>query len=185
MNTLAGGMCSQLKSAIDGSQHKSAMNWLYLIIALIPTASESLGIYPVLNIILAELFPTDIRDISVGIVMGVTFVVDNLNMMAYPMASNNNAFSEIMFVYGVVAAFMTVWAIATVKDTDNMSLVEIEKLFRGSFRRVRDSFRRASSRRRQAAKSDSRGQMESDSRLSSLKPSLPSLQENVPLLTPD
>ena len=177
---LAGGMCGQLKSAIHGSQHKSAMNWLYLLIALIPTAIESLGIYPVLNIILAELFPTDIRDISVGIVMGMTFVVGNVNMMAYPMASNNDAFSELMFIYGVAAAFMTVWAIATVKDTDNMTLVEIEKLFRDSFRRIRDSFRRASSRRSrsQAASSELRGLMESHSRLQSL-------QEDIPLLIPD
>ena len=183
--SLAVGICNQFKDATNGSQFETAMDWSCLIIAIIPSACESLCILPVLNILLGELFPTDIRSISVGIVMAVTNMACYGNMMAYPMASNNNAFSELMFVYGVVAAFMTVWAIATVKDTDNMSLVEIEKLFRSSFRRVRDSFRRASSRRRQAARSDTRGQMESDSRLPSLRPSLPSLQENVPLLTPD
>ena len=34
-----------------------------------------------------------------------------------------------MFGYGAVATFMAVWAIITVKETDDLSLVEIEKLF--------------------------------------------------------
>ena len=97
-----------------------------------------------------------------GTVKAVATVAAYGNMMAYPMVSSVNAFGELMFVYGAIAAFMTVWAIITVKDTDNMSLVEIEN----SFKRVKNSF---------GAEKETR--VSKDSGLESLK-----LLESAPLL---
>ena len=134
-----------MKNSLYGGQFDTAMNWFTLIIAILPAACVPLGIQTVLNLLLGELFPTDIRSISVGIVKAVAYVAGYANMMIYPMVSGANAFSELMFVYGAIAAFMTVWAMITVKETDNMSLVEIEKLFKrgqGSFRKIKNSFRR-------------------------------------------
>ena len=73
-------------------------------------------------------------------------------MMAYPMISSANAFRELMFGYGAIAAFMTVWAIITMEETDNMSLVEIEKLFS----RVQNSSRRDHNSNETRANKDSR-----------------------------
>ena len=81
-----------------------------------------------------------------GIVKAVAHFLAYGNMMAYPMISSTNAFRDLMFGYGVIAAFMSVWAIITVKETDNLTLVEIERSYwvrlRNSFRRVRNSFRK-------------------------------------------
>ena len=134
-----------MKDSLLGGQFDTIMNWFCLIIAILPAACVPLGIQTVLNLLLGELFPTDIRSISIGIVKAVAYVAGYANMMVYPMVSGANAFSELMFVYGVISAFMTVWAMITVKETDNMSLVEIEKLFKrgqGSFRKIKNSFRR-------------------------------------------
>ena len=106
------------------------MDWLPLVIALIPSASETLGTISVMNILLPELFPTDIRSISVGIVEAMTNVAVYCSMMVYPIASGAGAFFELMLGYGIISAFMTVWAMLTVQDTDNMSLVEIENSLR-------------------------------------------------------
>ena len=124
------GICNQLKDVTNGSPFETTMDWIYLTIAIIPTAWQSFGILPVLNILLAELFPTDIRNISVGIVMAVTYIATYCTLMAYPIISSADAFHWLMYVYGVISLFMTVWAIFTVEETDSMSLVEIEKLFR-------------------------------------------------------
>ena len=123
--------CNKLKEAADGSPFENTMiNLLPLFIALIPSASESLGIISVKNILLSELFPTDIRNTSVGIVEALAYVALYCNMMVYPIASGASAFFELMLGYAAISAFMTVWAIFTVKETDNMSLVEIENSFR-------------------------------------------------------
>ena len=124
------GIFSKLKDAADVSPFETTMDWLYLIVAVIPPACESLGVLPTLNILLAELFPTDIRNISAGVVRAVAYLAAYCNMMAYPMISSANAFFELMLGYGTICAFMAMWAITTVKDVDNMSLVEIENSYR-------------------------------------------------------
>ena len=64
-----------------------------------------------------------------GIVKASIYVATYANMTFYPIVSSAGYFRELMLGYGVVSAFMAVWAIITVKKTDNMSLVEIEKSF--------------------------------------------------------
>ena len=100
-----------------------------LINPIIPQVCVAVLI-PVLNILAAELFPTEIRSISVGIVKALNNVASLVNMTIYPIVSGANAFQELMFGYGAVAIFMALWAIITVKETDNMSLMEIEKLYK-------------------------------------------------------
>ena len=90
-------------------------------------------------------------------------------MMFYPMVSNAHAFHELMFGYGTIAAFMTLWAIITVENTDNMSLVEIEK----SLRKDKDSFGRVF--KKQTAEKETRANK--DSIVES-----PELPESAPLL---
>ena len=125
------GVCSQLKDRFYGTPFETAFDWLSLVIATIPPACIPIGLLPVLNILTSELFPTEIRNISVGIVKAVTYVAAYINMTAYPLIlSSANGFLELMLGYGAIAAFMTVWAIITVTETDNMSLVEIEGLYK-------------------------------------------------------
>ena len=68
------GVCNQLKDSFDGCSFEIAMGWVSLIIAIIPAACVPLGLQTVMNILLGELFPTDIRNISVGIVKAVAYV---------------------------------------------------------------------------------------------------------------
>ena len=172
------GICNRLKDLTIGSPYEVLMDWSYFVVALIPTASASLGIFPVLNIVVAEVFPTDIRSIAVGIVMAMSYLAAYCSMMTYPIVSGADAFHELMFAYGAISVFMTVWAIFTLKETDHLSLVEIERMFKGvrnSFRRVRDSFRRSGRR--------SRGTTLDSGHASMAMPSLPSLPESTPLMT--
>ena len=125
------GICNKLKDAAEENKLGARLDHLSLYIALIPLTCESLGILPIQNILLSELFPTDIRNISVGFVRAVAYLAIYCNMMVYPLASSANIFFELMLGYGAISAFMTVWAIITVKDTDSMSLVEIERSYKG------------------------------------------------------
>ena len=172
------GICNRLKDLTIGSPTEVLMDWSYFVVALIPAASASIGIFPVLTIVVAEIFPTDIRSIAVGIVMAMSYLAAYCSMMTYPIVSGAHAFHELMFVYGAISVFMTVWAIFSLKETDQLSLVEIERMFKGvrnSFRRVRDSFKRSGRR--------SRGTTLDSGHASMTMPSLPSLPESTPLMT--
>ena len=128
---IAVGVCNKSKGSFDGSLFETAFYWLSLIIATIPPACIPIGLLPALNILTGELFPTEIRNISVGIVKAVTYVAAYINMTVYPLISSSaDSFFELMLGYGAISAFMALWAIITVKDTDHLSLVEIERLYK-------------------------------------------------------
>ena len=171
-------MCNHLKDAFEGSPFESAIAWFSLIIAILPAACIPLGLKTVLNILLGELFPTDIRSISVGIVKAVGYVAGYANMMAYPMVSNANAFQELMFGYGALAAFMTMWAIITVKETDSMSLVEIEELYKGGqnkFSRLQNGFKKQ--KVHNAAVKENKANKDSDMKTQEILESAPLLKD--------
>ena len=105
------------------------MQWSILIISMLPPVCMVLGILPVLHIIKGEIFPTEIRTISVGIVMGIQRIALVINMVIFPMATSSGLFHIICYVYASFTLVMGVWAMITIKETDGMSLVEVEELY--------------------------------------------------------
>ena len=113
-----------------------------------------------------------------GIVKAVGYVAGYANMMAYPMVSNANAFQELMFGYGALAAFMTMWAIITVKDTDSMSLVEIEELYKrgqNKFSRLQNSLEKQ--KVHNAAVKENKANKDSDMKTQEILESAPLLKD--------
>ena len=84
---------------------------------------------PVLHIIKGEIFPTEIRTVSVGIVMATNHIPLIINMLVFPMATSSGLFHIICYVYASFTLIMGVWAMITIKETDGMSLVEVEELY--------------------------------------------------------
>ena len=108
---------------------KTNLQWCFLIISMIPPVCISLGLMPVLHIIKGEIFPTEIRTVSVGIVMATNHIPLIINMLVFPMATSSGLFHIACYVYSSFTLFMAVWAIITIKETDGMSLVEVEELY--------------------------------------------------------
>ena len=96
---------------------------------MIPPVCISLGLMPVLHIIKGEIFPTEIRTLAVGIVMATNHIPLIINMVVFPMATSGGLFHIACYVYSVCALFMAVWAMITIKETDGLSLVEVEELY--------------------------------------------------------
>ena len=96
---------------------------------MIPPGCISLGLMPILHIIKGEIFPTEIRTLAVGIAMAINHIPLIINMVVFPMATSSGLFHIACYVYSICALFMAVWAIITMKETDDMSLVEVEELY--------------------------------------------------------
>ena len=84
---------------------------------------------PVLHIIKGEIFPTEIRTLAVGIVMATNHIPLIINMVVFPMATSGGFFHIACYVFAVCTLFMAFWAMITIKETDGMSLVEVEELY--------------------------------------------------------
>ena len=75
-----------------------------------------------------ELFPTEIRATSNGIVMATSYVVLMGNYKLYPMAVETFGFHYVVYFYAGITATATLWGLLTIKNTDRLSLTEIQDM---------------------------------------------------------
>ena len=83
---------------------------------------------PTLNVLCAELFPTEIRTTSNGIVFATSCIALVVNYKIYPSAVETFGFHYVMYFYATIVAMMVAWGVLTIKDTDQLSLVEIQDM---------------------------------------------------------
>ena len=76
-----------------------------------------------------EIFPTDIRTVSIGIVRGTVQLVLALATKLFPILSEWLHFYGLNYYYAAFALLLTIWGMVTIKDIDRLSLVEIERIY--------------------------------------------------------
>ena len=81
-----------------------------------------------LNVLCGELFPTEIRATSNGIVFAISHVALMGNYKLYPIAVETFGFHYVVYFYAAVTAAFTIWGLLTIKDTDRLSLTEIQEM---------------------------------------------------------
>ena len=86
-------------------------------------------IFGIILILIGELFPTDIRSISIGVVRGVQYLVLALSTELFPILSDSIHFYGLNYYYAAFALTLTIWGMKTIKDIDQLSLVEIEHIY--------------------------------------------------------
>ena len=83
----------------------------------------------IILILIGELFPTDIRTITIGIVRGLVSLVLALATQQFPILSEWLHFYGLNYYYATFALVLTIWGMWTIKDIDGLSLVEIEGIY--------------------------------------------------------
>ena len=83
----------------------------------------------IILILIGELFPTDIRTVSMGVVRGMQYLALALSTKLFPVLSELLYFHGLNYYYAAFALTLTIWGMATIKDIDQMSLVEIEQIY--------------------------------------------------------
>ena len=83
----------------------------------------------IILILIGELFPTDIRTVSIGIVRGLVSLVLAFSTKLFPILSEKLHFYGLNYYYAAFALVLTIWGMVTIKDIDRLSLVEIERIY--------------------------------------------------------
>ena len=103
-------------------------DWVPLLGFFIVTGCHPI-VLGIMLILVGELFPSDIRTKSIGIVHGLEYFAFALATEAFPILLEWFHFYGLNFYYGAFALLMTLWGIITIKDIDQLSLVEIEQIY--------------------------------------------------------
>ena len=89
---------------------------------------QTAGLFPIIMVLCGELFPTEIRATSTGIAFAASYVALMGNYKLYPIAVDTFGFHYVMYFYAAITAIMTLWGLLTIKNTDRLSLTEIQDM---------------------------------------------------------
>lgn len=103
-------------------------DWVPLSGFFIVTACHPL-IMGIFLILVGEIFPTDIRSVSIGIVHALQCLVLACATKAFPLLLEWLHFYGLNYYYSAFSLAMTIWGMMTIKDIDRLSLVEIERIY--------------------------------------------------------
>ena len=110
-------------------------DWVPLLGFIVVTACHPV-VLGIILVLVGELFPTDIRTISIGIVNGVDYLVFAFATEAFPVLLEWLHFYGLNFYYAAFCLFMTLWGMMTIKDIDRLSLVEIEQIYNAKIEKL-------------------------------------------------
>ena len=102
-------------------------NWTPLVSFILIYGVRTIALAPIQNILMSELFPSEIRTLSVGIVQSFEIGVGAVMVKMYPTMKATMGMSALCYFYSAAALFNTVWAFFTIPDNRSKTLVEIEK----------------------------------------------------------
>ena len=83
---------------------------------------------PTVGLLRGELFSTEIRATASGIIMAMGNLTLMVNLKLFPMAVASFGFHSVVYFYAVMIGVMVAWGFLTIKDTDRLSLTEIQDM---------------------------------------------------------
>ena len=89
-------------------------------------------ITPVLYSLMGELFPTEIRSLSVGIVEAVYYTCTAFVIKFYPDMKIAMGLDGVFYFYAFFGALNAIWGYLTIPDNRSKTLIEIEESFEGN-----------------------------------------------------
>ena len=87
------------------------------------------GVMPILHILRSELFPTEIRAESIGLVQSLFLISGTLSTKFFPEMKNGLGLYGLFFLYAVSGFTSCLWALYTIPDNRGKSLVKVEELY--------------------------------------------------------
>ena len=79
-----------------------------------------------------ELFCTEIRATASGIVEAIGKLILVANHKFFPLAIVSFGFHYVVYFFSAMTAIMVIWGSLTIKDTDQLSLTEIQDMDRNA-----------------------------------------------------
>ena len=83
---------------------------------------------PVLNVLNSELYPTEIRTLSIGITQTMLLTSVFISVKIYPNLKDLMGLPCLCILYSLICIFVIIWGAKTIPDNRGKSLVKVEEL---------------------------------------------------------
>ena len=117
-------------SFLSTSKHKDlleGLGWLPLAFVTSAISAYAIGVYPVLQVLSGELYPTDIRSLAIGITLALARISETSSVLVYPYLVQSLNFYGAFYFYAGTATLVMIWGIMTIPDNRGLTLAKVEE----------------------------------------------------------
>ena len=90
---------------------------------------RAIGVLPVMHTLAAELFPTEIRTQSIGVVESITLATGAIAIKLFPNLKDLFGIFGLCCMYSGFSVFLIFWGALTIPDNRGKSLVKVEEMY--------------------------------------------------------
>ena len=122
------GTFAYLQRIYPESETLQYFGWIPLASITVQIIMRSAGILPVMNTLMNELFPTEIRTSSIGICQCLILICGFVTIKVFQDLIKLISLSGVCIIYGSIGVIAIIWAAMFIPDNRGKSLVKIEGL---------------------------------------------------------
>jgi MFS family permease len=120
---------SYLKTHHQDPALLDGVGWLPLVFVTCIASAHSTGTYPVIQLLLGELFPTDIRSLAIGLTLSAVLCMGTTNILIYSYLIESFQFFGTFYFYAATSCVTLLWGIFQIPDNRGLSLAKVEEKF--------------------------------------------------------
>ena len=112
---------SSYKDLLDG------LGWLPVAFVSASIGAFAIGVFPILQLLNGELYPTDIRSLAIGLTMALARISEMSNVLVYPYLLQGLTFYGAFYLYSCTALLVMIWGILKIPDNRGLTLAKVEE----------------------------------------------------------
>ena len=120
---------SYCRETAEDSSSLDYVSWLSLFFITFIVTAQSAGCIPCIQMLLAEVFPSDIRSLSMGLTYSFSMGMGAANILIYPYLIEGLHFYGTYYFYAAVTCLAITWGWFTIPDNRGLSLAKVEANF--------------------------------------------------------
>ena len=102
-------------------------SWIPLAAIVVINVIRGAGIEPVLHILTNEMFPMEIRTLSIGITQSAFLISGFVSVKIFPTLENAIGLGYVCVIYSCICFLVILWGAFTIPDNRGKSLVKVEE----------------------------------------------------------
>ena len=118
-----------LEKSYPDLQHLDKFSWIPLVSVIGVVIIRSVCILPVLMSLSSEVFPTEIRTQSNGLVQAFEMISGAICLSLFPIQEKFMGLHSLLFFYGALGIISCIWGLNKIPDNRGKSLVEVEEMY--------------------------------------------------------
>ena len=106
--------------------------WLPVALVVSIFMCHSIGFLPLINLLLAELYPTDIRTVATGLTLAITMGLGSAVVKIFPTIKAAMGMGNMFFTFAAASLMLAIWGAVFIPENKGLSLAKVEERYRSS-----------------------------------------------------